>query len=67
MIEIGSIVRHAEQFHVRNNSRGAVEAITEQGWYRVWWQEDADNQITPAFRTYELQELKLWNPRNLPI
>lgn len=30
-----------------------------KNWNRIWWQEDADNQITPAFRTYEPHELIL--------
>jgi hypothetical protein len=59
MIAVGSIVTMKCPFHTRGASTGAVEAITEQGWYRVWWQEDSEEQITPAFRTYELHELKL--------
>jgi hypothetical protein len=60
LFSIGDIVTHENPFHVRGASTGAIEAITEQGWYRVWWEEDGDEQITPAFRTYEAYELKLW-------
>jgi hypothetical protein len=59
LFNIGDIVTHSEKFHVRGASTGAVEAITDQGWYQVYWEEDEDDQITPAFRTYE-SELTLW-------
>lgn len=61
MFNLGDIVTHADIYHTRGASTGAIEAITEQGWYRVFWEEDSDNQITPAFRTYESHELKLAN------
>jgi hypothetical protein len=57
--KVGDIVTHADPYHTRGSSIGAIEAITEQGWYQVWWESDADNQITPAFRTFENHELKL--------
>jgi hypothetical protein len=56
--QIGDIVTHAEKFHRRGASKGAIEAITEQGWYQVFWEED-DLQIHPAARTFEPHELKL--------
>ena len=59
MFSIGDIVTHSEIFHVRGASTGAIEAITEQGWYQVFWEEDGENQITPAFRSYLAEELKL--------
>jgi hypothetical protein len=60
-LQIGDIVTMVEIYHVRGASIGAIEAITEQGWYRVFWQED-EIQITPAFRTYQAHELKLYEP-----
>jgi hypothetical protein len=57
-LEIGTMVKHSDPYHVRGASIGAIEAITEeQGWYRVWWESDGDNQIHPAARTYENFEL----------
>lgn len=56
-LTIGSIVQHSNEYHVRGASTGTVEAITDQGWYRVFWEEDNDRQITAAFRTYEAHEL----------
>jgi hypothetical protein len=59
-LEIGSIVTIKNPYHVRGASRGVVEEITAgQGWYRVWWESDGENQIHPAARTYEGYELKL--------
>jgi hypothetical protein len=55
---VGDRVCHADIYHVRGASVGTIEAITAgQGWYRVWWEEDGENQITGAFRTYEDGEL----------
>lgn len=59
---IGDIVTHENPFHCRGASTGAIEAITEQGWYQVFWEDDGDNQITPAFRSYLPEELKLYEP-----
>lgn len=36
MIEIGSIVTHAEKYHRRSASTGVVELITDQGWYQIF-------------------------------
>jgi hypothetical protein len=57
--QIGDIVTHVNEFHTRGASIGAIELISDQGWYQVWWSEDGENQITPAFRTYEIKDLKL--------
>jgi hypothetical protein len=54
---VGSIVTHADPYHRRGASTGAIELITDQGWYQIWWEED-ENQIHPAARTYEGFELK---------
>jgi hypothetical protein len=56
---IGDIVTHADSYHLRGASTGAIEFITEQGWYQG---EEDDNQIHPAARTYEKHELKLYRP-----
>lgn len=57
-IQIGDIVQHKNPFHVRGASTGAVELIDNIG-YQVWWEEDNDNQIHPAFRNYYESELKI--------
>lgn len=57
-LQIGDIVTHADIYHRRGNSIGAIESITDQGWYVVFWQ-DSETQIHPAARTYEFFELKL--------
>jgi hypothetical protein len=56
-LDIGSIVTHSDPYHCRGTSTGVIESILSSGWYQVWWEEDCDNQITPAFRTYEAHEL----------
>lgn len=58
-MKISDIVTHADPYHVRGASTGAIELITEQGWLQVYWQEDGDKQIHPAARTYEPDKLKL--------
>jgi hypothetical protein len=55
-LEIGTIVKHADPFHRRGASTGAIEHITDQGWYQIHW-EDCEEQIHPAARTYEQFEL----------
>jgi hypothetical protein len=59
LFNLGDIVTAKDPYHRRGASTGAIEAITEQGWYQVFWEEDGDRQITPAFRSYEFNELKL--------
>jgi hypothetical protein len=59
---VGSIVTMRNPSHRRGASTGAIELITEQGWYQVFWEEDGDCQIHPAARTFEFSELKLWKP-----
>jgi hypothetical protein len=56
MIDIGSIVSHADPYHRRGASTGAVEEINDWG-YQVWWDEDGDEQVHRAARTYEAHEL----------
>jgi hypothetical protein len=58
LFNLGDIVTHENPYHKRGTSIGAIEAITEQGWYLVFWEED-ETQIHPAARTYESFELKL--------
>jgi hypothetical protein len=67
LFSIGDIVTHAEIYHRRGASKGAIKLITAQGWYQVWWEEDGDFQIHPAARTFEFSELKLWKSQNLSI
>ena len=55
---LGDIVTMTDPFHRRGASTGAIEAITAQGWYQVFWEED-EQQIHPAARTFEPHELKL--------
>jgi hypothetical protein len=56
---VGDRVKHADIYHVRGASVGAIESITERGWFQVWWETDGDSQIHPAARTYEGYELEL--------
>jgi hypothetical protein len=56
---IGDQVKHTDIYHVRGASVGAIESITERGWFQVWWESDGDNQIHSAARTYERYELEL--------
>jgi hypothetical protein len=74
-LQVGDIVTHADEYHKRGASKGTIESIKLDDsdkerehapiGYRVWWEEDSDNQITPTFRTYTSNELKLWNSPNL--
>jgi hypothetical protein len=66
-LTVGDRVTHENEYHVRGASIGAIESVNldnrdEIFGYRVWWEEDGEDQIHPFSRTYDRHELKLADP-----